>query len=296
MPGDTANEQQPGDTAQCRRLLQMVAEADHRWTTAALEAAVSRQLHLPRKSVRRLIRRLVTAGELAYAYEHGCTFLEPSFQRPVRIGSRIVLVPHGQNAAGDPMMIPVFLQAGAAFGSGQHPTTRLALRGIEWAVARFSLAAVAQEGKPDVLDVGTGSGVLLIAALALGLSSGVGLDTDPCARFEARANLCCNHLTSRAAVEDGDMEQLGELRFSLIAANLRYPTLSQLAKALFERTRPGGAVVLSGVRTAEAEDLRGGYEAAGFTPCWEAVEKGWVGLVFGKPGGGSPEGMARTRS
>jgi ribosomal protein L11 methyltransferase len=286
MPGDTASEEQAGDTVQRRRLSQMVAEADHRWTVSALEAEASRRLHLPRKIVRRLIRRLVSEGELAYTCEHGCTFLEPSFQRPVRIGNRIVLVPYGQSDAGDPMMIPVYLQAGAAFGSGQHPTTRLALRGIEWAIARFSLASLPQQGEPHVLDVGTGSGVLLIAALALGMSSGVGLDTDPCARFEARANLRCNHLRSRATIAGGGLRQLGERRFSLIAANLRYPTLSQLAVELFEKTRLGGAVVLSGVRSAETEDLRGGYAAAGFVPCWESVEKGWVGLVFEKPGVG----------
>jgi ribosomal protein L11 methyltransferase len=285
MPEDTGNEKQPGDAAKRRMLLQMVAEADFRWTSAELEAAASQRFHLPRPIVRRLIRRLVTEGELDYAYEHGSSFLESSFRRPVRVGERIVLMPHGQRAEGWGGKIPVYLQTGAAFGTGQHPTTRLALRGVEWAIAH-RVPALATSGRgPDVLDVGTGSGVLLIAALALGLSSGVGLDTDPCARYEAGVNLRCNDLASRAVIEDGGLEKFEGHRFSLIAANLRYPTLCRLAKALFERTRPGGALVLSGVQTEEGEDLRGVYAAAGFALCWEAAEKGWIGLVLGKAGG-----------
>ena len=95
------------------------------------------RLKIRKNRVQRAIRDLVAAGELAYTFEHGRTFLEPSFDRPVRVGERIVLTPPGKEFQPGPGDVVICIAPGASFGGGRHPTTRLALRGVEFALTHF---------------------------------------------------------------------------------------------------------------------------------------------------------------
>lgn len=260
--------------------MEMVSGATYRLTRPHLVQAVRIRFPVHPGRIHAAIRILVDKGALCYTYEHGCSFIEPAGHGPVRISPRIVLAPPGVHhpaAAGE---VTVALMPGAAFGDGRHPSTRSAVRCLDHVLP----AAGEASGSPPatLLDIGTGSGVLLIAGLLLGVATGVGLDTDPCARVEARENLRHNRLTHRAVVSDQPFESVSR-RFEMIAANLRFPTLIRLAPAVADRLKDAGTAVLSGIQADEWDAVRSAYEAQKLDPLWWVSEKGWVGAVFRKP-------------
>lgn len=236
---------------------------------------------LTRGLVRAAVQELVAAGELAYTFEHGRTFLEPSFDRPVRVGERIILSPPGKRSRPEAGDVVIRIMAGASFGAGRHPTTRLALRGIEHVLTRPEKPVGGTGSR--VLDIGTGSGVLAIAALKLGIDSGTAIDIDPCALAEAKANLRLNGLAGRMAVSDAAAEHITG-SFELVTANLRLPTLLRLAPSVAAWTPPGAAVVMSGIRVEELSEVLNAYGSGFFIKEWAGEEDEWMGLVLIKEG------------
>jgi ribosomal protein L11 methyltransferase len=255
--------------------------AGRRQTPADILKALSHPSVFPKTSVQAAIRELVAAGALTYSAEHGRTFLEPSFDRPVRVSERIVLSPPDREVPQGPGDIVVRLRPGASFGVGRHPTTRLALRGIEFALRRE--AAARRGAGSRVLDIGTGSGVLAIAAAKLGIENGVGLDIDPCAVAEASHNVRLNGLAGRVEISDRGLDSL-EGVFSLVVANLRLPTLARLAAPIAALAMPGAALVVSGVQQEEQAAVEATYGRQRFECAWSVAEDRWVGLVLNKIG------------
>lgn len=237
-----------------------------------------REMPVSRGSVQAAIRELVADGELAYAHEHGRTFLEPSFDRAVRVSRRIVLAPPGREVSSKTDDCVIRIRPGVSFGVGRHPTTRLALQAIEAALDGLSTDADIPMG--NVLDIGTGSGVLAVAAVKLGLAGGIGLDIDPCAVAEARENVRLNGLEGRIEVSDKAVEGI-DRRFTLVAANLRLPTLVALAPRIDLFTEAKAAVVVSGIRTEEISAIESALEKS-FMLEWSAAEEDWAGIVMRK--------------
>ena len=129
-----------------------------------------------------------------------------------------------------------------------------------------------------VLDIGTGSGVLAIAALKMGLSQGIGLDIDSCARAEASENVVLNALSGRMVVSDRSLDSL-EGRFYLIMANLRLPTLLAYFDKMSALMEKKGCLVISGIKTNEIKALRRVSEHHEMRVCWEGKELRWGALV-----------------
>lgn len=254
----------------------MLASATAKLTPAVLQKMLAAKYGLGKKQIKTLIRELISSGEIAYACEHGHTFLERSFHKPVRISSHVLLAPPGircMPTAGD---VVVQIRAGAAFGCGRHPTTRLAVRGIEYLqTLRRSTGA---SGCVEVLDVGTGSGILVIAAILMGMESGLGIDIDPCAQAEARENLKINSLEGRVEISGGSLDTI-QRQFGLVTANLRLPSLQQWRPKLVGLTTPGGFLVLGGIRSHEREALLGNY-APDCRCRWQAEELNWAAVVL----------------
>jgi len=259
-------------------LLETIDHRDDRITPADLEKRVARATGATRRIIRSAIRSLVAEGHLAYTQELGRTCIGRSFNTAVRISRRVVLKPPSVRfspATGD---VVIAILPGASFGSGQHPTTRLAVRGLEHILP--------EAGVPTgitCLDVGTGSGILAIAALGLGARRAIGLDIDPCARHEARTNARLNGIEDRFEVHRRPVEKIpGPI--DLILANLRYPTLRQMADDFSGLLTANGSLVVSGLRVSEAPGLIRRYAEAGCQPVWRQDEKNWSGLVFNRAG------------
>ncbi len=157
--------------------------------------------------------------------------------RPFPVGRRLWIHPGDAGAAHPPDgRIALRIPASRAFGTGSHASTRLALAALE----EESL-----EGR-TVLDVGTGSGVLALAAAAFGADRVVGLDTDPEAVFVARENLARHPFGSRVCLYAGPLSACVG-RFDLVVANLLAEEILPEARRLLARAAPRGRVILSGL-------------------------------------------------
>ncbi|MBU4289338.1 MAG: 50S ribosomal protein L11 methyltransferase [Proteobacteria bacterium] len=263
-----------------KELLDIIENSRRKVTPGELEKALSRKYSLERKEIRSLIRGLVTENFLAYTSHYGRTFIEKSFNKAVRISKHVILKPPGVNYKYREDDVVIEICQGVSFGDGQHPTTRLAIKGIEYALNKTDL--LKGKDKTSVLDIGTGSGVLGITALLLGIKNAVGLDIDPCSIKEAMDNAKINKLEDKFVIKNMSLEDLNT-KFTLITANLRYPTLMNIYHRLVKMTEAGGAVVLSGIKSDEAISVVDLYTEKHFECKWKEFEKDWAGIVFSKP-------------
>ncbi len=157
-----------------------------------------------------------------------------------------------------------------SFGTGYHASTRLALRFLPGLV----------RGGERVLDAGTGTGVLALAALRLGAASAVGFDIDPWSVTNATENAARNGLADRFEVREGSLEVVPEAGFGLIAANINRNVLLALLPSLAAKLAPGGAVVLAGLLRTDRAATLDAARAAGLAPYDEATEDEWWSVVL----------------
>jgi ribosomal protein L11 methyltransferase len=265
------------ETIHCE-ILEMIEDHANKITPRDLEKKIILRVSIGRREFQDALKALIAEGELAYTYLYGCTFIEKSFNGPVRVGSRVILTPPERHPVIDASDIAVILRPGASFGCGQHPTTRLAIQGIEYAL---KVLRICGSVPTTLLDIGTGSGVLAIIALKLGIHRAIGTDMDPCAIAEAGENARINGLSQRFTVLDAPAEEING-QFHLITANLRYPTLARLCPYIASHIPENGAAILSGIREEEAEEIKTIYAGLNLECRWEAIEKRWAGLVLSK--------------
>jgi ribosomal protein L11 methyltransferase len=271
-----------------RKILHTIEDRANKITSRDLEKMIVQQISVGRRDFQAALKALIAEGELSYNYVYGCTFIEKSFNRPVRIGSRVILTPPEHHPVLNGSDIAVALKPGASFGCGQHPTTRLAIQGIEYALKTLRICD--NISNSILLDIGTGSGVLAISALKLGIHRAIGTDMDPCAIAEAGENAEINGLSRRFAVLDAPAEEISG-QFHLITANLRYPTLARLCPYIASHLHENGAAIFSGLREDEAEEMKGICAERNLECRWKAVENRWAGLVLIKQA--LPPGISR---
>ena len=262
-----------------KAIIEHVAAAAFKITPRHLEQTITETYSLDRTRTKALLKDLVIQGELEYAYEFGSTYLVPSFSKPVRISAQVVIMPPGHQYLREPDDVVIQIKPGAAFGGGRHPSTRLSVEGIEF---------VLKEIRPDwlnrdcsVLDIGTGSAILAIAAVGLGIRKAVGIDIDPCAVAEARENIALNNYEDQIAISERKIDAINR-SFSMVVANLRYPSLKKLYRQVTRLTDPNGWAVLSGFRPHEKQDLIELYTARYFQCVWAADQLGWSSVVLKK--------------
>jgi ribosomal protein L11 methyltransferase len=174
---------------------------------------------------------------------------------------------------------PVTIHPQMAFGTGDHPTTFLCLR----ALAYLWKAEVFGE-EPLFLDLGTGSGILGIAATSVGFS-GVGIDIDPVALGNARVNCLLNEVQDSFCLCAGEVDIIqGTSRFDLIFANIYAKPLLHIASSLKRLVTLNGYIILSGILQSQFLSIVKCYENHGLNTCFILQHNGWVALVLsGEP-------------
>ena len=190
----------------------------------------------------------------------------------LRIG-RLVVHPSWEPAE-DGEALAISLDPGQAFGTGQHPTTRLCLAAME----RECAAGDA------VLDLGTGSGVLALAAARLGASRVDALDTDPDAVEAAHENVRRNGLEERVQVARGSLhpEHGAEGEYDLVVANISSGVVSELLPAMARTLRPGGRVALSGFMADRAQEVVAAARGVGLAEVAVEQDEEWCAVIARK--------------
>lgn len=175
--------------------------------------------------------------------------------RSLDVGRSLRLVPYWERGLGSSNRMELVIDPGPAFGAGDHPTTIMALELLESAIPELSQ----EDHGPTMLDVGTGTGVLAIAGMALGCRSSVALDIDGAAIFTARRNFALNGYGSPTAGKGpavlpfiGGVESVRG-SFDVVAANLAAPVLLRLKEQIVPRV--GTLLVLSGIAEALADEV-----------------------------------------
>ena len=190
--------------------------------------------------------------------------------RPFEIAPGIVIRPPWETYEGSAPLV-LELEPGRAFGTGLHETTSLVASVLAERASDYS-------GK-DVLDVGTGSGILSLLALKLGAARARATDIDADAIAVARENAERNGLAGRFDAGTAGPDQIRET-FALVLANIEAGVLVPMASELAARVAPGGLLVLSGILVPQKDDVRAAYRGLELV---RAPEKGeWVALVLRK--------------
>lgn len=262
------------------RALEILNNATARLTARAYIREISREFALTPFQAKKVLTSLVERQDVAYQDLYGSTYVMESFSKPVRITDRFFILPPDIASIAGPNDIDIRISAGISFGTGHHPTTRLCLAALDRLFFSTSLSGhLLKGGKAG--DIGTGSGVLAMAACLAGMSQCMAWETDPNAVCEACRNVAANGLENRVNVIHGTMATQ-DLKLSLVMANLRFPTLKHLASDICSILVPGGHLILSGVRAWEMDDLKIHYSAMGFSIDWEREEKLWGALALTK--------------
>lgn len=192
--------------------------------------------------------------------------------KPVRVsykGNSLVVRPTWKEVPKRPGDIIVKIDPGMAFGTGSHATTRMCLAAFLFLARNNKISSF--------LDVGTGSGVLAIAAKKLKVKKAVALDIDPVALKIARKNARLNKTSitvSKRPVEDINGA------FSVVAANILAGELKRLSREISARVEAGGYLILSGILAGEADSVQAAYLPLGFKPFKRYSLNEWAALVL----------------
>ena len=264
-------------------ILKAIEDGSGRAVPTDVEKSLSNEMNLSRKEARAAIRSMIMKGEIVYRWELGHPFLERSFDQPVRVSPHIVLTSHSFSrvCSSREEKETVILEKGASFGTGHHPTTRLCIEGIDHLLTS-EMSPWPDLSDTTLLDVGTGSGVLVLSALRLGVRFGFGIDIDPCAVFEAKKNADLNELSNRSCFDDTPFDKVNR-SYSMITANLRAPTLMSLALPFLERLERPGAMVLSGMKETETDNVAFRFKSIGMEVRWRKKIGVWEAMILQTP-------------
>ncbi len=194
--------------------------------------------------------------------------------QPVTAG-RVTIIPPWLAHEVPAGQIPLVIEPGMAFGTGHHATTRLAVE---------ALSALSLRGQ-TVLDVGTGSGVLALAAVLLGADGALGVDIDPLVIPVARENAGANGVTDATAqfLEGTLADVEPEAPYGVLVANLFAELHEVLAEDYLRVTADGAPIILTGILTEKLEQVEAALTAAGFEDLRRVTEGEWALLTARRP-------------
>jgi ribosomal protein L11 methylase PrmA len=230
----------------------------------SLTAEQSEQIRL----LTRQHMRTVAIAPDESAVDYGETW---DLREPIRISRTITIAPAEVSApaSNGNHVVKFPKSASGVFGTGRHPATSTAMRLIE---DHLPVGA-------RVFDIGTGSGILAIAAARLGAAEILAVDVEANAVVTAREAVAFNGLSQQIKVELGSIE-IGQTKYDMVVMNIFPPVILALAPNLPRVLKPGGLVVTSGTTTARSHDLVKGMARYGYQQVDERVERNWVAHLF----------------
>ena len=192
------------------------------------------------------------------------------YYHPLEIGKRLAVVPSWQEYDTD--RVKLVLDPGLAFGTGGHETTSLCMEALDERV----------KGGERVLDIGTGSGILAIAALKLGAAVAEGVDIDPVAVRTAGENAALNGVQDKLTVLVGDLSDKASGKYNIITANIVANAILSLAPAVPGLMADGATFIASGIIDSRKDEVIAGLEKAGLAVVEVKEKRGWECIVCKK--------------
>ncbi len=188
----------------------------------------------------------------------------------IRISERIVIKPSFKEYESKEEEIIITLDPKMSFGTGEHESTKLALRLMEKYV----------KGNEKVLDVGSGTGVLSIAAIKLGAAYAVAVDNDPWCYQNCAENCALNDVVGSIKVVEGEISIIHEEDFDLVLANIQKNILLSISEKLKAKLKKSGIVILSGLLLKDEAEVISRYQSIGFKFIEKKVMGEWIAIVF----------------
>jgi ribosomal protein L11 methyltransferase len=223
-------------------------------------------------SIKAVIKKSGMPHDISYSYIHmpdqDWNETWKKAIQPINVGEDMIILPPWDSNETDRMAL--IIDPGMAFGTGHHETTRFCLVTIE-RLSRLS-------GKGRFLDVGTGTGILAIAARKFGFGQAVGVDTDPLAVDAAKRNAALNNFGD-IEIYEGGIEKSSGL-FNLVAANLLSGIIISIAEEIEKRMAPDAIALLSGIMAGQEDDVIAAFAGLGLRAGEKLPDGNWVSLVI----------------
>ena len=207
----------------------------------------------------KIARTIETEGVQQEDWQNGWR----KYYHPMEIGKRLAVVPSWQEYETD--RVKLVLDPGLAFGTGGHETTSLCMEALDEKIA----------GGERVLDIGTGSGILAIAALKLGAAVAEGVDIDPVAVRTAGENAALNGVADKLTVLVGDLSDKASGKYDVVVANIVANAIISLAPAVPALMKDGGCFIASGIIDTRKDEVIAALQAAGLRVTNVVEKRGW---------------------
>ncbi len=200
-----------------------------------------------------------------------------AYYQPIPIGKRLLIVPQWITPDNPEQRIPVVLDPGMIFGTGAHASTQMCLRALESSI----------HGGEAVIDLGSGSGILSIAALLLGADCSIGVDIDPKAEDIARENAALNQLcaprfqaiTGNVIDDPQMMSTLSQRTYSVVLANIVADVIIPLSEIVPDLLQEHGIFICSGILNTRLKEVLYALESAGLSVVQQQEENDWCCLT-----------------
>ena len=190
----------------------------------------------------------------------------------IHISERIVIKPSFKQYESKEDEIVITLDPKMSFGTGEHESTKLILRLMEKYV----------QGNGKVLDVGSGTGVLSIAAIKMGIAYAVAVDNDSWCYQNCTENCALNDVVERIKVIEGEISIIPEEDFDLVLANIQKNILLSISEKIKAKLKKNGIVILSGLLLKDETEIINHYQSIGFKFKEKKVMDDWIAIVFEK--------------
>lgn len=191
------------------------------------------------------------------------------YYHPVKVSDRFTIVPTWEEYTPEEDELIIELDPGMAFGTGTHPTTAMCIQALEKTVKKGD----------TIIDVGTGSGVLSIAAALLGAKEVKALDLDEVAVEAARQNISLNHVDETVTVEQNDLLNGITEQADAVVANILAEVIISFADDAARAVKKGGFFITSGIIEQKFDDVKVALQKAGFTIEETIKMKDWVTFI-----------------
>ena len=272
--GGAVVEQIASDNGKPKVKTYLLPEDDDRLRQIEIGLALLNQAYTPSPSDDSLATRRLPEPHLRFLSETDWAEAWKADYHVLRVGRHLVIKPTWRDHIPNPDDLTIELDPGLAFGSGLHPTTRLCLEALEDYLRPGA----------TVLDLGTGSGILAIAAARLGASVVLALDTDPLAVRVAGENVALNQVESVVQLDKGTIEP-SNTRFQpsdIIVANILAETIIELTPALAAGLCGNGILIASGIIADRKEAVLASLREQGLSIMEQRNDDEWVALIARK--------------